>query len=438
MDRMKNDNKYIKQLVSDQAQEAKAALKGDKIRISKIILDFIAQNKLIIYGGHALNILMPKNMKIYNEGEFADFDCLSTMTLKHATALTNKLYASGYEYTEMKQALHEGTYKIFVNFEPVADISHISDDLYKTLKHLSLTENTENRKKGLLVAHPYYLKMAMFRELSRPILSLFRWTKVYTRLQSFNTAMYNKKNNRTVSVKRIAHSAKPTYLKHDQPGFTELYNIYIQISDIIKIHSFPVVGSFAIGLHLGKNQDKHLLECCHLDDFFSVFEIVTIDLDKSLDVVRKSLVVSNPNWVLTFVECPNPEEILPKRVKICIEDRITKHKHNLLTMIDTSNSCLSYTKKNGYVLASPFTILWFLYAYWLIYYIHEPPRVCGMIDVLIDMFEDFVYKKIPQKDKFIRECFGNNADIVTRRKEAWMSKKSSYKPMDGNTSKSKN
>ena len=76
--------------------------------------------------------------------------------------------------------MHSGTFKVFVNFMPVADITYLVSELYKNL-----------HKKALQVASiyycpPNYLRMAMYLELSRPKGDVSRWEKVLKRLTLLN------------------------------------------------------------------------------------------------------------------------------------------------------------------------------------------------------------------------------------------------------------
>ena len=76
--------------------------------------------------------------------------------------------------------MHAGTFKVFVNFIPVADISFVPKDLYKKIHKKAIT------KAGIYYSPPNYLRMLMYLELSRPQGDASRWEKVLKRLTLLN------------------------------------------------------------------------------------------------------------------------------------------------------------------------------------------------------------------------------------------------------------
>lgn len=143
----------------------------------KIVEDFISENELICYGGTAINAILPDNKKIYDYNiDTPDYDFFSPFALKHVTELSKTLANSGFDNVEAKSALFKGTYKIFINFIPVADITQIDEYIYDEMK-----------KKALLIDKIYYapsnyLKLSLYQELSRPLGDISRWEKIYNRL----------------------------------------------------------------------------------------------------------------------------------------------------------------------------------------------------------------------------------------------------------------
>ena len=73
---------------------------------------------------------------------------------------------------EAKSGMHTGTYKVFVNFIGVADITFIEPELFKSLMRESIERN------GILYAPINFLRMSMYLELSRPDGDVSRWEKI--------------------------------------------------------------------------------------------------------------------------------------------------------------------------------------------------------------------------------------------------------------------
>jgi hypothetical protein len=147
-------------------------------RVVHIVENFIKERDLICYGGSAINVMLPKEKKIYDKTlDIPDYDFFSPNAYKHAKELA-KIYADrGYENVEAKSAVSAGTFKVFVNFIPIADITYIHENIYKTLLETSITRS------GIKYAPINFLKMSLYQELSRPLGDISRWEKVHARLE---------------------------------------------------------------------------------------------------------------------------------------------------------------------------------------------------------------------------------------------------------------
>jgi hypothetical protein len=150
-------------------------------RIIGIVENFIRNNKLICYGGTAINNILPKQDQFYNtDVEIPDYDFFSWNALTNAKELVDIYIKEGFVEVEAKSGQHHGTYKVFVNFIPVADISYIPKELFTSLKKEAI------KVAGILYAPPNYLRMSMYLELSRPDGDVSRWEKVLKRLTLLN------------------------------------------------------------------------------------------------------------------------------------------------------------------------------------------------------------------------------------------------------------
>ena len=100
----------------------------------KFKYDFLKKKKLLCYGGTAINNILPKYAQFYNkEYEVPDYDFYSHDALIHAKELADLYHAAGYEHVEAKSGVHEGTFKVFVNFIPMADITSLHKELFDSL-----------------------------------------------------------------------------------------------------------------------------------------------------------------------------------------------------------------------------------------------------------------------------------------------------------------
>ena len=156
------------------------ALLGKKIangeevnKMISIVEDFLIRKKLICYGGTAINNILPKFAQFYNKDiEIPDYDFYSPNSLEDAKELANIFYEAGYAEVEAKSGVHFGTYKVFVNFIPMADITYLPKPLFDSIQDDSITIA------GIRYAPANFLRMNMFLELSRPAGDVSRWEKV--------------------------------------------------------------------------------------------------------------------------------------------------------------------------------------------------------------------------------------------------------------------
>lgn len=149
--------------------------------IINIVEDFLRTKKLVCYGGTAINNILPTQDQFYNKSvELPDYDFFSTNALEDAKELADIYAKHGYEEVEAKSGVHAGTYKVFVNYMPVADITHLDKEIFKNIYRDSISVA------GIHYAPPNYLRMSMYLELSRPAGDVSRWEKVLKRLVLLN------------------------------------------------------------------------------------------------------------------------------------------------------------------------------------------------------------------------------------------------------------
>jgi hypothetical protein len=146
-----------------------------------ILENFIKRKNLICYGGTAINNILPKEDQFYDKNvEVPDYDFFTKNSLDDAKELADIYYSEGFTDVEAKSGQHHGTYKVFVNFIPVADLTQLPKEIFDALHKESI------RVAGILYAPSNFLRMSMYLELSRPVGDTSRWEKVLKRLTLLN------------------------------------------------------------------------------------------------------------------------------------------------------------------------------------------------------------------------------------------------------------
>ena len=163
-------------------RKAKQMVKSPEIqKIIEILEDFLRQRKLVCYGGTAINNILPEQDKFYNKNlEIPDYDFFSPDALKDAKLLADTYFKAGYDEVEAKSGVHSGTFKVFVNFIPIADITIMDKRIFRNIL------NDAIKIDGIHYAPPDFLRMAMYLELSRPDGDTTRWEKILKRLILLN------------------------------------------------------------------------------------------------------------------------------------------------------------------------------------------------------------------------------------------------------------
>ena len=174
----------ILRMAVDKAEEKEgmAIVNSPEVKnIINIVEEFLKKRKLIAYGGTAINSILPIEDQFYNKNtEIPDYDFFSPNAHQDAKDLADIYYKNGFQEVEAKNGIHEGTYKVFVNFIPVADITFLNKSIFQVLQKEAIS------KKGILYAPPNFLRMSMYLELSRPAGDVSRWEKVLKRLTLLN------------------------------------------------------------------------------------------------------------------------------------------------------------------------------------------------------------------------------------------------------------
>ena len=157
-------------------------LKSPEIKIIFDILEnFIKRKKLILYGGTAINNILPKKDQYYDKkNELPDYDVYSKNSINDAKELVDLYTFHGFKETEAKSAIHAGTYKIYVNFIPVADITQVPQKLFDAISKEAIIVD------GMLHCDANLLRMSIYLELSRPLGDASRWEKILKRLILLN------------------------------------------------------------------------------------------------------------------------------------------------------------------------------------------------------------------------------------------------------------
>jgi len=176
MDEIEEAAKIAQELIDKRAVENPIT-----VRTLDIVYNFMKKHRVLGYGGTALNNLLPKSKQFYDpKVDVPDYDFYSETPQEHAKMIADILAKAGVLNIEVKPGIHLGTFKVFADYVPVADVSSLNKPIFTKLWNDSIVRD------GVRYVPPNFLRMSVYLELSRPMGNVERWTKVYKRIRLLN------------------------------------------------------------------------------------------------------------------------------------------------------------------------------------------------------------------------------------------------------------
>ena len=376
---------------TENIQKTKIANTEDVKKMIQILEDFLRRTKCICYGGTAINNILPEEVQFYDRSvEIPDYDFFSPTPIEHARELSQIYYNAGFTETEAKSGVHKGTYKVFVNFIPMADITALPKPIFTSIQKEAIIID------GIYYAPPNYLRMGMFLELSRPAGDVSRWDKVLKRL-----TLLNKYHPMKAPYNCRLRDEPPTNLKRREQVFETL-------RDSLASQGAVFFGGYAASLYSQFTKDP-----------------VPTEKPPSMDVI-----IENPQKAATIVK-ERLINIGVKNVKIirhpAMEDVLTEHYEikigqTTVLILFQPIACYNYNVltlgKHKVKIATIDTMLSF---YLVFAYANQPyfdvERILCMAQMLFDIEEDNRTNQKGLLKRFSIDCYGEQDTLATIRAE---------------------
>ena len=377
----------------DKAEEIQGkanAQSPEIIKIIEILEDFLKKKRLICYGGTAINNILPEYDQFYNKDvEIPDYDFYSPNALADSKELADIYNLLGYNDVEARAAVHVGTYKVFVNFIPVADVTNIETKLFKNIFKESIKIN------GIYYAPPNFLRLNVYKELSRPMGDISRWEKVYKRLTLLNKH-YPMKNPKCNSFK---------FTRDFEGNSEDSTLIYETVKNTMIDLGLVFIGGFASSLY-GKYMPKEQQRFIQKEPDFDVLA----DDPKTACAIIKERLVTEGFKNIKIYKKPGLGEIIAPHYEIVVDE-------DTICFIYEPIACHSYnTIKLGHNVVKVATIdtmlnffLAFLYAD-RPYYDHD--RILCMAQYLFHVQSKNRLEQKGLLKRFSINCYGNTSETI--------------------------
>lgn len=381
------------------SQKEIEASQGEKLmsnptiqEIISIVEQFLISKKLICYGGTAINNVLPEKDQFYDlKREIPDYDFFSPNSLDDAKELADIFYKKGFNDVEAKSGMHTGTYKVFVNFIGVADITFIEPELFKSLMREAVERN------GILYAPINFLRMSMYLELSRPDGDVSRWEKVYKRLLLFNKNFPLKGEN---CLKKAKDAIAAPSKKEE-----EIFEI---VRDEAISEKLVFFGGYACALfseHLKKDQRPVLYSAV------PSFDLLSEDAKKSAHKLKDKLEKTGHFGRVIVEEREDFGEHVSEHYEIVVDGRTVAFVYE-----PAPGACHNYNvvriKGKDVHIATTDTIL----SYYLLFlYINRPyydrDRLLCMSQYIYDLQYDNLTKNEGVFKRFAKPCIGKQVTL---------------------------
>ena len=99
-------------------------------KLFEIVKTYIKKKNFILYGGYALNLILPKKFRFYKDYTQADYDCYSYSAKDDIIILAKKLKKLKYALIKVKLAKHENTFKLYVGTLNILDLTQLDINIY--------------------------------------------------------------------------------------------------------------------------------------------------------------------------------------------------------------------------------------------------------------------------------------------------------------------
>ena len=318
--------------------------------IISILETFLRTNKTLCYGGTAINNILPEQYRFYNKNiEIPDYDFFTPYPVECAKKLADIYYKEGYDEVEAKSGVHQGTYKVYVNFIPIADITFLEKDIFNNLFKRAIKINAIN------YCPPNYLRMAMYHELSRPMGDVSRWEKVLKRLILLNKNFPLKGNS--------CHTQD--FQRHYEGSEKERNAIYEITRNSIINQGLIFFGGYAASLYGKYMPKKEKKQINSIPDF----DILSEDPYSAATILKEQLMYEGYNNIKI-----NKKKSIGEYVDIHYEIIVNK---DVIAYIYKANACHSYNN----------------------IYINGDKIKVASIDTMLSFYLIFIYANRPYYDE---------------------------------------
>lgn len=341
-------------------------------------IEYLKTRPVLLYGGLAIDEIMPKSKKIYSPYTLPDIDLFTYKPMDVAKGLVRHMKKHGFKFTSMGEALHEGTMKIYSEGKQIVDLTYIPRVAYK-----KISKHGSSSSLGIKIVDPQYLRMSLHNILSHP--NLDRWPKVLKRIVTFYSVFPPKKCN----IKTLATDGDDDLLQC--------------------IRKAPLLKE---GVLFGAEEIAMIADLKHIPCFRDVPPVMAL-VENPLQVA-KNIVATCSDWELHI------SELYPTEVHTALPPHLfLTYKRRKVVLLFDATSCFTYNTVKNMKVASIHSIIYLYLSILSSTYKHFD----GMLDAIECIANALTYlhlktfysqRKVLQQ--FALSCFGPEHGVATMRR----------------------
>lgn len=372
----------------------------DSREMIRILEDFLRRKKSICYGGTAINNILPENEQFYNRDvEMPDYDFYSKTAKEDSKELADIYFLKGFREVEVKSGVHESTYKVFVNFVGVADITHLDERIFDHLQKSAI------EKQGILYSSPDFLRMSSYLELSRPRGDVSRWEKVFKRITLLNK-YYPLKPAQNCDVLDFQRKMDKNYKDQSEAIFDIVKKTFIEEKVVF-------FGGFAFSVYADffSGERKHKFSPKVPD-----FDVLSLNPKETAERVARNL--SNAKFENIYIERHDRiGDLIPESYQITIGTGKTSDERDTLAFIYKPIACHSYNEitanEQTILVATINTILSFYLAFMFVNkWYYNKDRILCMSQYLFDLEQENRLEQTGPLKRFSTHCYGKQKTLT--------------------------
>ena len=401
----------IERLAEKKAEELEAVNYTKYAPLFEVAIAYFAKKPVLMYGGSAINDLMPAKFKFYGDSVLPDLDVFVSEEKTEAVAqgLVNAFIKKGYTLAAYRPALHENTLKVFAEGVQIADISGVPKKAFAVLKKGSVISSL-----GIPIANTQFLRWSLHALLSQPY-DAHRWKKVYERIVNFYQKFPPPRCDVGAAISVAAPAPGARNEAADRIGGVTDARIHDTVSHFVRDNGLVMFGFDAVRLFAPKNFGKRAVAAKNQPMFNLLvseeprkvaYEIVrTLRAEGGADF-------SDPELFKVSVEY-SADTFVPTHVFVFYKKRI-------VCGIYAADTCLSYVSHDGYKIASLQTMIRMYMSLMLSVYPHHADQTPACVANALAWVHLSLVKSPSRKkmlEQFLLECYGDQAGLFTLRRQ---------------------